>query len=144
MSSEDRTVLVVSPVGEDHESVRALLARSHWRVECARSYREAWLILHQRPVSAVITECVLPDGLCWKDLLEEAGEMEDAPPVIVSTRVGYARLYDEVLSAGGYDVLTKPLARAELLQVLSGAWRQAADRRVLAGRGARVAAQAGL
>lgn len=149
MAREDRsegapTVLVVSPLGEDHESVRAILANSHWRVESARSCREAWLVLHQRPVGVVITACVFPDGLCWKDLLEEIAGMENAPPVIVATRVAYARLCDEVLSAGGFDILAKPFARAELLRVLSGAWRQAADRWVLAQPGARAAAQAGL
>ena len=90
------------------------------------------MTLHQQRIGAVITESSFPDGLCWKDLLDETAGMAEAPPLIVATRNAHERFQGEVLEAGGFDVLGKPFGRSGLLRLLSAAWRQAADWKILA------------
>ncbi len=122
------TVLIVTPFQEDHEVLRRILDAStecHWRVRFAPTCQEAWLALHQEQVDAVIAECDFPDGLSWKELLEELQNMGGFQPLIVASRVADERLWAEVLNHGVYDLLIKPFDREETLRVLAMAMRQA-------------------
>ncbi|MGO9128639.1 MAG: response regulator [Bryobacteraceae bacterium] len=126
------TVLIVTPFGEDYEVLRRILDAStecQWRVRFAATCQEAWLALHQEEVDAVIAECDFPDGLSWKELLEEIQNMGGFPPLIVASRVADERLWAEVLNLGVYDLLVKPFDGEETLRVLAMAMRQARQAR---------------
>lgn len=41
------------------------------------------MAIHRRGVDVVLTDADFPDGLSWKDLVEEVVSMPAAPPVIV-------------------------------------------------------------
>jgi DNA-binding response OmpR family regulator len=137
MQDETPTVLFVSASPQDHESLGAALEGSRWRLESARTFSEARLVLQLRPVSVLITERLLPDGLSWKNLAGEIAGNLYVPIVVVAPRAVAERLSEEVLADGGFDVLGRPSSRAELLRMLSAAWRFGEDRRALAGRPSR-------
>jgi DNA-binding response OmpR family regulator len=121
-------VLIVTPFQEDYQDLRRILDAStecHWRVRFAPTCQEAWLALHQEQVDAVIAECDFPDGLSWKELLEEIQNMGGFQPLIVASRVADERLWAEVLNLGVYDLLIKPFDGEETLRVLAMAMRQA-------------------
>jgi len=66
----------------------------------------------------VLCEQVFADG-DWRDLLRELdAHAPEAPPVIVCSRLADDRLWAEVLNLGGYDVLSKPFASAEVNRVV--------------------------
>jgi FixJ family two-component response regulator len=67
----------------------------------------------------VITETDFPDGLSWKELLEEIEDMREAQPLIVMSRIADGRLWAEVLNLGGYDLLMKPLDATEVLTIVT-------------------------
>jgi len=125
MAKQALTVLSVSPSPRDHEHMESILSRSKWRLECASSCQEAWTILHQAPIDVIVTERYFPGGLNWRDLLDEVFTMRDFPPVIVATRGVDDALWEEVLNAGAFDLLPKPLDPDEVRQVISLSWRAA-------------------
>jgi DNA-binding NtrC family response regulator len=134
MQDETPAVLFLGASPQDHESLGAALEGSRWRLESARTCSDARLVLQLRPINVLITERLLPDGLSWKTL---AGEMDGnlyVPIVVVAPRAAAERLSEEVLAGGGFDVLGRPSSRAELLRMLSAAWRFGEDRRALASR----------
>ncbi len=125
------TVLSVSPSRRDHEYLASILGQSVWRLLCVSTCAEAWRLLHQPPVTVIITECQFPGGLGWRDLLEEVSSMQVAPPVVVATRGVDDTLWREALEAGAFDLLTKPLDPDEVRRVISLSWRSARDARTL-------------
>jgi DNA-binding response OmpR family regulator len=122
------TVLIATPFQEDYQALCRILDASpecRWLVRFAPTCQEAWLVLHQEQVDAVIAECEFPDGLGWKELLEEVQNMGGFPPLIVASRVADERLWAEVLNHGVYDLLIKPFDGEETRRVLAMAMRQA-------------------
>ncbi len=130
------TVLVVSPLDEDHARVRNLCREGRCRCHLlnARCRQEALPLARRHPFSLVLSERDLPDG-SWKDLWEQIGSADRRPPLIVTSAQADSSLWAEVLNLGGYDVLAKPLDEREILHVLVRAWEQM-DRAVAPARAA--------
>jgi DNA-binding response OmpR family regulator len=139
------TVLVISPVEEDHLILRNLFSHSKWHVDGVSKWESArvHLTLHRTPV--VICERDLPDG-DWKEVLTALSEFDDPPLLIITSRLADDYLWAEVLNLGGYDVLMKPFEPAEVFRVVSLAWlnwKENRERRRLQATLTRVALAAG-
>ena len=117
------SVLAVSSADEDHVSLEHVFSHSNWQLERARSYREAGELLRERAFPVIICAARLPDGT-WKDLLRQLGAYAVPPRLIVASATADDDLWGEVLDLGGYDVLGKPFDAAEVIRVVSLAWRQ--------------------
>ncbi|MGO9258432.1 MAG: response regulator [Bryobacteraceae bacterium] len=115
------TVLSVSPLAEDHLSLQQFFNRSKWELYKTDSLRSALALLHTREIGVVICERDLSPGT-WIDMLEGLRLSQDAPPLIVTSRVADERLWAEALNLGAYDVLAKPFERTELVRSVSLAW----------------------
>jgi DNA-binding response OmpR family regulator len=115
------TVLVVSPFEEDHVFLNYIFSHSNWEIHAARSCRQALEILRQAPIPVVICESEMAENT-WKDLLAEMGQLQKPPLLIVTSRLADESLWAEVLNLGGYDVLTKPFDRTEVVRSISLAW----------------------
>jgi DNA-binding NtrC family response regulator len=74
----------------------------------------------------VICESCLPDGN-WKDILSQVTVLPDAPRLIVTSREPGESLWAEVLNMGGYDVLTTPFEKNEVMRAVSRAWQSWVD-----------------
>jgi len=59
----------------------------------------------------------------WRLLVREMGELASPPALIVSSRLADERLWAEVLNLGGYDVLSTPFDRREVLRACFLAWQ---------------------
>jgi DNA-binding NtrC family response regulator len=119
------TILIVSPLEDDYAALGQIFRTAGYHVRFARTCPEAWIVLHRERVDAVITECDFPDGLSWRDLLDEVHSLEGVKPVIVASHLADDRLWAEVLNLGGYDLLLKPFDAEETERVLAMAIRQA-------------------
>jgi hypothetical protein len=62
------SVLLASPLDEDHASLREILTRSRWRLFETRTCHEALALIQRHGVPIVICERTLPDG-DWRTLL---------------------------------------------------------------------------
>ncbi len=124
------TVLAIIPNPEDQSSLREIFCHCKWSLHFIEVRRHVRILIDELAVGVVVSECRLPDG-DWKDVLQELQRRPLAPPLIVASRLADERLWAEVLSLGGYDVLTTPFRPDEVIHSVSLAWRHWRDERHL-------------
>jgi len=113
-------VLAISPHPDDGIFLRDAL--SQWRCFRTKSRREAAPLLWEHRVAVVVSDSDLSDGT-WKDLLTDLKSIPNPPRLIVTSDLADERLWAEVLNYGAYDMLAKPFQPAEVLRIISAAWR---------------------
>lgn len=123
------SLVLVSPLEEDHSSLGRFLISRGFRVHRAYTRSEALALLHKDRVAVVISERDLPEG-DWKDVLRELQPLTDPPFLIVTSRHADHHLWAEVLNLGGHDVLPKPFHTSEVTRVVSLACQRWASRQV--------------
>lgn len=116
-------VLSVSTATRDHTCLQHILDHSSWQHFQSRSIAGAVDAVVRRKIAVVITDEFLPDG-DWRNLLNQLQLVPEPPKVIVMSATGGDRLLLEVVRSGAYDVIAKPLAKAEVFRIVSLAWRQ--------------------
>lgn len=116
-----KVALLISPFEQDHEILHSLFLEQGWRLYGTHSLQSGLTLLRRRAASVVITEQKLPAG-SWKDVLEAACLMPSPPLVVVSSIHADDYLWAEALNLGAYDVLSKPIERAEAIRVFNAAW----------------------
>jgi DNA-binding NtrC family response regulator len=115
-------ILSVSECQTDHTALRRIVDNTQWRLSTAASCHDVLEKLCYIYPLVVFTDCTLPDGN-WKDVLELILRFDQPYSLlVVTTRLVDDRLWSEVLSHGGFDVLTKPLVEKEVHRVLDSAW----------------------
>ena len=115
-------VLAVFPSGEQQALLCNIANHSDWDLEFAQTFQEARVALRGARTAIVISECCLPDGHSWKDLLDEISTLADLPKLIVASRSAEHRLWAEVLSLGAYDLVALPFDATDMRHVLKSAW----------------------
>jgi len=144
-SPTSASILSVSANDEDHaffaKSARtdpewALSTNAKWDVYGAFNVPSALHTLRARPIPVLVCTDELAEHT-WQELLEDALALQDAPSVILASRLADDRLWAEAINLGAYDVLAKPFVRNEVIRVVTAAWaswlgRQERNRRKLA------------
>ena len=115
-------VLTVSQNPEDQGFLSNVLSHSNWRLVNVGSRKEAITFLLGNTTPVVVSESKLSDGT-WKDVLADLKSLQNPPRLIVTSDLADERLWAEVLNFGAYDVLAKPFHPAEILRIISLAWR---------------------
>jgi len=105
-------VLIAGAFDEEPTTWQRILGRRYGQEQYVKTWREAHAFLQRSRVRVVVCERDLPDGN-WRDVLESATRLSHPPAVIVASRLADERLWLDVLVAGGYDVLPRPLDAAE-------------------------------
>jgi DNA-binding NtrC family response regulator len=113
--------LAISPCVEDLTFLESRFREAHWKLYMAGTYREALAELSKKRLPVVLCECQLPDGN-WKDVLSRLAPMLERPRLIVFCRHADYRLWTEVLSLGGFDLLATPFREDELVFTIGSAW----------------------
>src|SRR5512139_1305969 len=115
-----RTLLVVGIGPSDGVCLDSILLGSIWQPHGVNTCEQALDFLYRHRVSVVLSERELSDG-SWRELLNGMMSLAVTPNLIVSSRLADNRLWAEVLSLGGFDVLMTPFAAKEVLWVTSSA-----------------------
>jgi DNA-binding NtrC family response regulator len=116
------TVLSVSPLEEDHSSLKAIVEHSSWRLFEADNICSSLALLQQHDIAVVLCERDLQPGT-YIDLLEHIIAKPNAPSLIVASRQADERLWAEALNLGAWDVLAKPFDRTEVLRSVKSGWQ---------------------
>ena len=116
-------ILSVSPAAQDHTRLGHILGHTSWRLFPARNIAGAVDAVQRLRIPVVVTTAELPDG-DWRNLLGQLQSLPEPPQVIVMTSGMDDRLWSEVVQSGAYDVIPKPLAKADVFRIVSLAWRQ--------------------
>jgi DNA-binding response OmpR family regulator len=111
------TVLAISPFEEDHIFLNHVFSHSNWRMCRVQSAADALDLLREKTFPVALC-----DGGDWKDLLAGLQWLANPPVLVVASRLADEHLWGEVLNLGGYDVLSKPFDRLEVVRVISLAW----------------------
>jgi DNA-binding NtrC family response regulator len=122
-TTERLTVLVVSPLDEDHLALQAIIdapAYSSWMLFDARDLVSALALLQQHETAVVICEQELRPGT-WIDVLKYLNTLPTAPSLIVTSRLADWHLWAKALSLGAWDVLKKPFDLTELIRSVQSA-----------------------
>jgi len=127
-SHEPISFLAVLPDPVHRDSLSAIIRHSNWKLDFAKTYEEARTALRRADTGPIVTECCLPGGLGWRELLRLGTALDTPPPIIVTDRLADERLWAEVLNEGGYDVIMKPFEPEEVFHVVGYAWRTYRDR----------------
>jgi DNA-binding response OmpR family regulator len=120
-------ILMVNPAEQDREHVRLLFPNPDWRVHFVQSVCEAGQLLNQRPIDVILCDRDLPDGT-WVDILGAAASAHFRPRVVVTSHRADERMWAEVLSLGGHDLLVTPFDPGEVGRVVEMALRRRAPR----------------
>jgi DNA-binding NtrC family response regulator len=102
------------------------LSHTRWRVCTAHSIEDAKRMMKRQPIQVVLCQHTLRDGT-WTDALKAAGQCDPPAQLIVLAKAD-DRLWAEVLTMGGYDLLPVPCAPSELYSLVPEAWRQCVQR----------------
>ena len=116
-------------MAEDHSALARILP-GKWKRLTTSGLQWATKLLRRNQIPIAICERNLQPGT-WKDFLEQTARMPHSPLLIVTSRLADERLWAEVLNLGGWDVLTKPFDRTEVLRVVEGAFRHWRNHREL-------------
>jgi DNA-binding NtrC family response regulator len=120
-SRNNVTVLSVTPYEEDQLGLQSIIGHSRWKLYGADRLEAALAVLHEHEVGVVLSEKDLPPH-SWTEMIDVIHHFQDAPTVIVTSRIADDRLWAEALNLGAYDVLAKPFDRDEVLRSVSLAW----------------------
>jgi DNA-binding NtrC family response regulator len=115
-------ILSVSANEEDHATLQRLIGHSRWVLDKARDFPQATALLSQKSgISVIVWDCDALPG-AWIDLVNDLLDMPAAPSLILTSRLADDRLWSEALNVGAWDVLAKPLDRAEAVRSVKYAW----------------------
>jgi len=115
-------VVAVFPSEGDRQALREIFVHSNWQLRFADTLSELQESLRKTRIGVVIAHSKCAD-FGWKDVLAEAEKVEGNPRVIVTSRLADDHLWAEVLNLRGFDVLSMPFERVEVLRCVALAWR---------------------
>jgi DNA-binding response OmpR family regulator len=116
------TVLSVSPLDEDHSSLRDIIGDGTGGPLKARDLVGALALLQQHDIAVVLCERELLPGT-YIDLLEHIIAKPNPPSLIVASRLADESLWAEALNLGAWDVLAKPFDPSEVLRSVKSGWQ---------------------
>jgi two-component system sensor histidine kinase HydH len=109
---------------DDEPSIRLtmseFLRRAGYEVAAAADFSEACALTADGPVDAAVVDINLP-GKSGIELLEELGSREPYVPVIMITGEPSLALVPEIVRAGAYDFIAKPVVKDVLLKAVARA-----------------------
>jgi len=119
-------LLAISGRSRDCLTLQSILIHTNWLAHWVADAHEAMLFLRDHPVPVLVCPEELPDAT-WSELLLTTQDLVSPPKVLVYSERADQNLGNEVLDAGGYDLLSTPLQRDEVLRAISLAcrtWRE--------------------
>lgn len=117
-----RSVLVADDDPGIRESLREVLHREGWETHLAEDGRQAIEIIRFRVVRVALVDMRMPD-MSGIETLRELHRLVALLPVIAMTADREIWVKEEVVAAGAFDLLWKPLRRNEVMGALERALR---------------------
>lgn len=110
-------VVLASACEDDRHSLRSLLQGTQWLLLEAAAWTEV-----QNLAGAIVSPVILCDrnlpGLKWQNGVSAVRAAIGDPCIILLSDVSDPYLWDELVQHGGFDVLTRPFQRADVLSLL--------------------------
>ena len=115
------SMLAVIPYGRDRQQLHEIAQRSHWSLDFAPTLESGRERLRQAMKPVIICDRDLPD--CgWRDVVETLVAAAPGSVVLLASSADEESLWEEVVRAGGYDVLRKPFEFERVTHTVHFAW----------------------
>ena len=114
------TILVVDDEPGIVEPLAKIFEKESLRVLTAKSGIEALELLRREPVSVLLTDLVMP-GMSGLDLLKASRSVSPETETILMTAYGTVENAVDAMRHGAYDIVTKPLKRAQVVRAVTKA-----------------------
>jgi CheY-like chemotaxis protein len=119
-------ILALVANSEVQQLIRSALLRSQWKVDCVPSLPAALEVLPLSDAAVVICCQETAGDQSWRSIARALSHFPRPPFLVVASRLADEDLWQDVLTSGGYDVLSLPFDKRDLFRVLSLAgsyWR---------------------
>jgi len=125
------TVLSVSTAPQDHDALEQAVRESEvtlypnnmLTLRRCTSVEEALAVLHESRIPIVVYEGDMLPG-AWREIIAGVKDLPAPPCLIVTSKEADDHMWAEALSHGAFDVIPKPFQKAEVIRIISAAWRR--------------------
>lgn len=114
-------VLVASERDEDQRTLQLLLRGTRWSPVPVNRWRDAAELVERYVLPVVLCDRDLP-GMEWQPGIGTLRRPGYRPSVILLSGVADPYLWDELVQAGGFDILTRPFRRDQTLAMIDFAY----------------------
>lgn len=121
MSEKQISILLTSAQRDDARNLQTVLDGTLWSVIEAENRTEAVRRLKEKEVSIVLCDRDFGDAP-WQQTMQELIAARRGVCVILLSGVADQYLWDEVVRLGGFDVLTRPFQREQVISLLMFAY----------------------
>ncbi len=125
---QPRSVLIADDDPGIRDSLRETLDREGWETITAEDGRGAVEVVRVRVVRVALVDMQMPD-MSGLEALREIRRIVELLPIIAMTADRDRWAKEEVVAAGAFDLLWKPLRREDVVGALERALREAGPRR---------------
>jgi DNA-binding NtrC family response regulator len=120
-ADEQISVLAVIPYGWERQHLHEIAQRAHWSLDFKSTLESSKETLRQAIKPVIIWDRDLPD--CdWRDGVEILAAAAPGSVVLLASSSDEDSLWEEVIRAGGYDVLRKPFETERVTHTVHFAW----------------------
>lgn len=120
-ATEPPAVLIAGGNSDDQRAMQDLLRGSRWRTVVATEWGEALAVVQGSAIPVVLCDRDLP-GAEWQQGIASLHRAGVHPEVILLSSVADPYLWNELVQAGGFDVLARPFHRDEALAMIEFAY----------------------
>jgi DNA-binding response OmpR family regulator len=123
---ENRTVMIVSPLSGEYDTLRVLSILEGWHLRIARTLEAALELRRREEIAVIVYDQDLP-GIGWRKGV--LALLRDFPPacLVLLSSVVQEGLRLRVVVDGGYDVAGKPIQGEALVSIVNGFFALASD-----------------
>lgn len=123
MASKATCVIAAGLSAADAATLRTILSQPDWDLMCAADWEYAARLVTVGRASVVLLDRDSVAG-DWRTALARLAAANRSASVMLVSRVSDDYLWNEIIQAGGYDVVAKPFRKHELLTAIHFALRQ--------------------
>jgi DNA-binding response OmpR family regulator len=115
-------VVCLTPKSTDQASLRSIFSHTNWRVIWCETIDRALRCLEEYPAAVLVLDSELDETAC-RDALARVSALEGKHHTLVLTSNIQRRHWEDLIDAGAFDVLLRPLDPREVLHLVSFAWQ---------------------
>lgn len=117
------SVLLVTSRVEDLKELKEILHETPWDVADTLHLEEAGAALKAAPVPILLFDRDVAGG-CWQETMKRLLKSRRNACVILVSNVSDQYLWEEVIQHGGFDFLSRPFRKEQVLSTLVFAYAQ--------------------
>jgi DNA-binding NtrC family response regulator len=115
------SVLAITPDWRERQHLDEIAQQAHWSLDFASTLESGRETLRHAVRSVIICDRDLPD--CdWRDVVGTLVAVAPGSVVLLASSTDDESLWEEVVRAGGYDVLRKPFEFERVAHAVHFAW----------------------